>query len=135
MGQVANCTDPKTFDYFDGSEVSYALTWLFAGLFCVGKYQAIFANLRVFCTVGCPRNPLCVRFFCVSRDFIHSSFPGVVLVMLFLAKRRQKMLAEKRKSNRRKTQRNSKPVDNEFIGKRMFKIGQSVEKNIIEKGC
>ena len=48
---------------------------------------------------------------------INLSFLAVVLVMFFLAKRRQKMLAEKRKINRRRTQRNSKPAENEFVGK------------------
>ena len=45
---------------------------------------------------------------------------AVILTMLFLAKRRQKMLAEKRKMNRRKTQRNSKTAENEFIGNNSF---------------
>jgi hypothetical protein len=47
-------------------------------------------------------------------------FAGVVLTMLYLARRRMAMLAEKRKSNRRKTQRNSKPAENEFIGKKIL---------------
>ena len=31
------CTELKTYDYFEGSEVSFALTFLFAGLWAVGK--------------------------------------------------------------------------------------------------
>ena len=34
---MEECTEQKTFDYFDGSEVSYALTFLCVGLFVVGK--------------------------------------------------------------------------------------------------
>ena len=35
--EMENCTKPKTYDYFDGSEVSYALTFSFIGLFIVGE--------------------------------------------------------------------------------------------------
>ena len=51
---------------------------------------------------------------------INLSFLAVILLMLFLAKRRQTQLAEKRKISRRRTQRNSKPAENEFVGKISF---------------
>ena len=34
---VEDCTQPKTFDYFDGSEVSFALTFTAVGIFIIGK--------------------------------------------------------------------------------------------------
>lgn len=46
--------------------------------------------------------------------------------MFLLARRRQKILAEKRKMNRRKTQRNSKPAENEFIGNVVISLVNNV---------
>lgn len=34
---IEKCTSPETYDYFDGSEVSYALTFLCIALFIVGE--------------------------------------------------------------------------------------------------
>ena len=36
--EMENCTKLETYDYFDGSEVSYALTFSFIGLFVVGEF-------------------------------------------------------------------------------------------------
>ena len=33
---MEECTPPASFDYFSGSEVSYALTFTFFGLFIIG---------------------------------------------------------------------------------------------------
>lgn len=35
-GMTAECGAPQTFDYFEGSQASYALTFLFLGIFIVG---------------------------------------------------------------------------------------------------
>ena len=41
QSEMENCTKPETYDYFDGSEVSYALTFMFLGVFVVGRLVLI----------------------------------------------------------------------------------------------
>ncbi|XP_046845729.1 dual oxidase 2-like isoform X2 [Xenia sp. Carnegie-2017] len=43
---VEDCTPPKTFDYFEDSEVSYLLTFVFIGLFVIGVAVVMFCLAR-----------------------------------------------------------------------------------------
>jgi len=45
---MEECSPPESYDYFTGSEVSFALTFLAVGLFAVGKNNHLKHEVLVF---------------------------------------------------------------------------------------